>query len=182
MTRTPRRGRRRVGEPAKETQQGFTLLELLVVLALVGLVTAVAFPNLERMVASVTRSTERDYILDQFAGLGRRAMYRGRTYVVFDAAGSPGSGGSGSVREEAGAPAGEEDEEASARSFSASFPDAYEAYAIDLPEGWEIRLDPPLVVRANGVCLGAALTLHHQGKEEARIGLEPPYCRVDPGA
>ena len=62
---------------------GFTLVELLVVLVLVGLVTALAFPNLERLRGAVTSKTDRDYILDQFAGLGRHAMLQGRAYVVF---------------------------------------------------------------------------------------------------
>ena len=53
---------------------------------------------------------------------------------------------------------------------------------IDLPDDWEIRLDPPLVVRANGVCLGAALTLHHRGVMDVRVDLEPPYCRIDADA
>ena len=58
----------------------------------------------------------------------------------------------------------------------------YEHYVLDLPEGWEIRLDEPLVVHANGVCLGAALTLYDGEAEDLRVDLEPPYCRVDPDA
>ena len=168
--------RPRVGGPAQRAQGGFTLLELLVVLALVGLVTAVAVPNLERLYAAATREAERDYILDQFAGLGRRAMHQGRNYVVVDAAGPRDSG----LPDEAGEGAvpGGEDAGDPAPSLHA----AHEPYAIDVPEGWEIRLDPPLVVRANGVCLGAGLTLRHRGREEARIDLEAPYCRVDPDA
>ena len=124
-----------------------------------GLVTALAMPNLERLSAGVARETERDRILDQFAGLGRRAMLQGRSYVVF------GSGGA----EDAGPP-------------GASFPAGHERYAIDLPQGWEVLLDPPLVFRANGACLGAELTLRHRGVEDVRIDLEPPYCRIDADA
>ena len=55
----------------------------------------------------------------------------------------------------------------------------FEPHAIDLPHGWEIELDAPLVVRANGVCLGAGLILRHHGVVDLRVDLEPPYCRVD---
>ena len=60
--------------------------------------------------------------------------------------------------------------------------DGYELYPIEVPEGWEIRLDPPLLVRANGVCLGSVLTLRHRDTEEGEIELEAPWCRVDPDA
>ena len=62
---------------------GFTLLELLVVLVLVGLVTTLALPNLERLRGAVASKTERDHILDQFAGLGREAMLQQRAWVVY---------------------------------------------------------------------------------------------------
>ena len=142
------------------SQRGFTLVELLVVLTLVGILAAVAFPNLERMTDSVTRATGRDHILDQVAVLGRRALHQGRNYVVF---------GTGE-----GAPA--------SRDELPLLPDEYEAYAIEVPEGWEVHLDPPLVVRSNGVCLGGALVLRHLEAEDSRIELEPPFCRVDPDA
>ena len=149
---------------------------------LVGLVTALAFPNLERLQGAVTSKTERDYILDQFAGLGRQAMLRRRAYVVFgsdrvqDAGRSDIAGGTAdaTAQDRRAWPAGD-------GSGPSSFA-GHDRYAIDLPEGWEIRLDEPLVVYANGLCLGAGLALYRQGEEDSRIVLEPPYCRVAPDA
>lgn len=131
---------------------GFTLLELMVVLALLGLLTALVAPNLQRLFSSVSAATERDYILDQFEGLGRDALARGRAYVVF---------------------AGEPNVDA-----AAAYPD-YEVRPIDLPPTWSFRLDRPLVVRANGFCLGGELTLLHQGTQVVRTSLAPPYCRAE---
>ena len=168
---------------APAVARGFTLLELMVVLLLLALVTALAMPNLDRLAAGVARGTERDRILDQFVGLGRQAMLQRRNYVVFgtdagqDAgqdAGPPASGGetADAAREEPGRGA--------AGPSSDPFLHAdHERYAIDLPEGWEIGLDPPLVVRANGACLGARLTLRHRGAVAVEVDLEPPYCRID---
>ena len=157
---------------------GFTLLELLVVLLLVGLVTALALPNLERLQAAITRKTERDYILDQFAGLGRQALLQGRVYVVFGTGGEQDAGLSEPVRETADAAPAELRARPSGDSSGSPSHGSHEQYVIDVPEGWDIRLDKPLVVRANGVCLGAGLTLHHRGVADLRIELEPPYCRV----
>ena len=161
---------------------GFVLLELLVVLLLLGLLGALALPNLERLQGAVTTRTERDYILDQIAGLGRQAMLRERAYVVLgtrregdadisDAARmTPDAAREQPRMRRSGIPDGP---------ASASLPD-HDHYVIDLPEGWEIRLDEPLVVYANGVCLGAGLTLYVRGAEDFRTELDPPYCRADP--
>ena len=141
----------------RSPRSGFTLLELLVVLALLGLATAIAMPNLERLYASVTRTSERDHVLDQVAALGREAMLNGRAYVVFGSTTPP--------------------EVAEAARYA-----DYETYVMDVPEGWRLELDRPLVVLANGVCLGGALTLTHAEGEAVRVKLAAPYCRVDAGA
>ena len=113
-------------------------------------------PNLERLYVSATRASERDYVLDQVAALGREAMLNGRAYVVFGNAPPPGP-----------------DE-------VIRYSD-YETYPVDVPEGWRLELDRPLVVLANGVCLGGSLALSHERDEAApvRVDLAPPYCRVD---
>ena len=133
-------------------QAGFTLIELTVVLALLGLLTALAVPNLQRLFVSVSTSTERQHILDQFEALGRDALANGRAYVVFS--------------------------EAPDADTAAVYGD-FEPRPIDLPEAWRFRLDRPLVVRANGFCRGGELTLIHQDAPVLRATLAPPYCRVE---
>ena len=142
---------------ARRPRRGFTLLELLVVLAVLGLATALAMPNLQRLYAAATQASERDYVLDQFSALGREAMMRGRAYVVFGNAPPP-------------------DPAETARYAE------YETYVVDVPAGWRLGLDRPLVVLANGVCLGGALTLSHEETAAVRVELAPPYCRVDADA
>jgi len=125
-----------------------------VVLALLGLATAIAMPNLERLYAAATRASEQDYVLDQIAALGREAALNGRAYVVYGNVAAPNP------------------------AEAARYAD-YETYVVDVPEGWRLALDSPLVVLANGVCLGAALTLSHVDTATVRVELAPPYCRVD---
>ena len=134
---------------------GFTLLELIVVLLLVGLVTALAMPNLSQLYTSVTGAAERDYILDQFAGMGQKALLSGQGFLVLGTADS-----------------------AEARlSQKASNGDG-QVFELDMPEGWRVRLEEPLILRANGVCLGGELTLIRAGKLAYQISLDPPYCTV----
>ena len=142
------------GGPVGRRAGGFTLLELIVVLALVGLVTVLAAPNLQRLYEGFTRKAEQGRILNQIAGLGREAMLRERAYAVY------GIGSDSGQTEGGGRVSG------------------FESYALDVPEGWELRVDRPLLVRANGVCLGATMTLVYRGATAARVVLEAPYCRV----
>lgn len=133
---------------------GFTLLELIVVLALVGLVTVLAVPNLERLYEGFARKAEQGRILNRIAGLGREAMLRGRAFAVYGT------------------------EEESDEAWAGRRTPGYESYDLEVPSGWVVSLDRPLLVRANGVCLGATVTLVHDGDSAVRVDLQAPFCRV----
>jgi prepilin-type N-terminal cleavage/methylation domain-containing protein len=62
--------------------RGFTLLELLVVMAVVGLLAAVVAPNLQRLVGSVDRATRRDGLVADIAGLSYRAYALGQSFEL----------------------------------------------------------------------------------------------------
>ena len=152
---------------------GFTLLELIVVLVLVSVVTALATPNLQRLYGAVARTTERNAILDRFASLGRQALVRRRAYLVV------GTGAQAERKRAEGYPRSDED----APSFRrvSSF-EQHEPYRMNLPDGWTIHVPEPILVRANGVCLGGEVVLSYNGEPDVRLVLEPPYCRVDADA
>lgn len=139
--------------PSTRRANGFSLLELLVVLALVSLIGALALPNLIGLYDSATRATERDQILDQFAGIGREAMLKGHGYAVYGTAPGLQPGAARGV--------------------------GVQTYPLIVPEGWQVELDRPLRVRPNGVCLGARVTLSHPDAPPVEVALAPPYCRVD---
>lgn len=132
---------------------GFTLLELLVVLVIGGLLVAVAFPNLQRLYASAERNTERDRVLDQIAALGREAVAQRRAYFLAD----PERADNG-LGDTAGT--------------------GYAPYPLEVPLGWRLRVDEPVLVRANGVCLGGEVTLLHADAAPRTVRLAPPLCRV----
>ena len=151
-----------VQSPDVRAAGGFTLLEMLIVLSLVAIIAAIAAPNMERLYAGIGVKTERDYILDQFANLGLMALRDGQTYVVLSSVPND--------AQVATAPQGAADQSIG---FNAK------PLEVDLPEGWTIHLDQPLLIRASGVCLGANLALHREGTIEAQVAFEPPYCHVD---
>ncbi len=149
---------------------GFTLLELVVVLTLVSLMTMMAVPNLQRLYGAVARTTERNEILDRFANLGRQALVRRRAYLVV------GTDARAERKRADGDPRSNEDSPSSRR---ISPLEHHEPYRLDLPDGWTIHVPEPILVRANGVCLGGEVILSYNGEPDVRLVLEPPYCRVD---
>lgn len=68
--------------PGGRRQVGFTLLEVLVVLVLVGLLTALAVPNLQRLAQTVEAATRRDAVLSDIGALGYRAYVIGQSFEL----------------------------------------------------------------------------------------------------
>ena len=154
---------------------GFTLLELIVVLTLISLMTMMAIPNLQRLYGTVARTTERNAILNRLANLGRQAMLHRRTYLIV------GSGAQDAGTKKPLPVAGPDDGDTPSPDHVSPF-EHHEPYRMDLPEGWTLHVPAPILVRANGVCLGGEVALSYNGEPDVRLVLEPPYCHVDTDA
>ncbi len=61
---------------------GFTLLELLLVMAVMALMTGLVAPRLGAMYDSFHWALERDDVLRQLGGIGARAQAEGREYIL----------------------------------------------------------------------------------------------------
>lgn len=68
--------------PSRATGAGYTLLELLVVLAILGMVTALAVPPLLRTVEAWQRQADIDAVMEQVRGLPMRARSLGHAIVI----------------------------------------------------------------------------------------------------
>lgn len=68
------------------TSRGFTLLEMIVVLAILGLATALVAPSMMRGIDSWRRQAELDALLDQIRALPGNARATGRSIVIDNAA------------------------------------------------------------------------------------------------
>lgn len=139
------------GLKGQKHSNGFTLLELIVVLVILGVVGALALPNLQNLYASATRRADRDIALDQVARLGADALLSGHGLAIWPATASV-------EGDELGA--------------------GYARRELELPADWGYELDRPLLVQPNGVCLGARLTLIDPRGRRTEHDLEPPYCRA----
>jgi len=68
--------------------QGFTLIELIVVLVFMGMASAVAFPNMAKMYDGFVLRTERDAVVQELAAMGVRAYTR-RSSVILSEVNAP---------------------------------------------------------------------------------------------
>lgn len=67
---------------ARLAVRGYTLIELLVVLALIGFLTAMVAPNLQRLTGGATYATQHDALIADIAGLSYRAFANGHGMVL----------------------------------------------------------------------------------------------------
>jgi len=137
----------RRAEPA-----GYTLVELLMVMALLGLVAGLVVPRLGNWYASVQAAYQRDEVLRQLASLGYLAYRANREWVLNEW------------------PLPNEKEAANP---------AAEAPPLVLPAGWRLRAERPLHYYRSGVCGGGVVTLETPD-ETWRLKLVPPFCRPEP--
>ncbi|MBQ61368.1 MAG: hypothetical protein CMQ19_04755 [Gammaproteobacteria bacterium] len=133
-------------------KNGYSLMELLVVLGLVSLVTALAMPNLATLYRNFSNTLALDDVVRQINGIGYRAYMDRQTYSLESITGQ---------------------QIASTGSTSNPF-----AVRLDLPEGWTLDLKRPVHYSANGACAGGNLDIYFQGVLRQSAELNPPFCQV----
>ena len=119
---------------------GYSLIEVIVVLALLTLVTSIVIPNLSSTLDRYRLQSNQDEVLIQLSGLGYLAYQKQQSFVLY--------------------------------------PDGDVGDVIDLPEGWAIELEDPIMFQANGVCSGGAIRLVYKQESEAFL-LTAPFCRPE---
>jgi prepilin-type N-terminal cleavage/methylation domain-containing protein len=132
---------------------GFTLLEMLVVLAMIGIAMAAVGPRLGGLYDSVTFAMSRETLERDIANLPYQAYKLSRDLALGSISAD------GRVRPpEAGAP-----------TVPAS---------LALPPSWSLEVDRPIVYRATGFCSGGVVTVR-AGISVERYVLRPPVCAID---
>jgi len=148
--------------------RGFTLMELLVVLFIISLISALAMPRLSTMFASVDAAFARDDVMAQINALGYKAQRQGHGFVL----------------QQYPPAKSEEDEEVLDESFIE--PDEQETQSskrhhpevpLKLPDGWRINSAKPVRYFSNGACSGGELLLSFKATQY-RLELPPPFCQA----
>lgn len=136
------------------SQGAFTLLEVMIVLAILGFIAGLAVPRLEKVYTSIQLSMQRSEVLRYIAELGYLAWSNQQPVLLtrypFETTGR----GDASPLEQQ-------------QNIVYAHP--------PLPDDWRIVAKTPIRYTSNGVCSGGTITLFIG--ELARIyNLRPPFC------
>jgi prepilin-type N-terminal cleavage/methylation domain-containing protein len=137
-----------------ERQRGYTLIEVLVVMLILGLLVGIAIPNLQHMYNTVERDAQREAAVGAVTGLAYRAYVTGQPITL---AKGP----------------------TDAKTLNLLVADSETAPDEgEFPKGWQIDLADPIVFNFLGLCSGGKLKLvAPDGGEEAFL-LKGPRCDV----
>jgi len=153
---------------------GFTLLELLVVLVILGLISAVAMPQLTSLSASVDFALNRESVERSLSDLPYQAL---KTHQDFTLGQIDTSDQNATDTRQP-------------QSFAVAKADSIESSSVEgpllavpapiaLPKDWKLFVDKPIIYRSTGLCSG--------GDVEIRIGtsvfgyqLKAPECLPEP--
>ncbi|MBN9531539.1 MAG: type II secretion system protein [Alphaproteobacteria bacterium] len=145
----PCRRRRSLG------QAGVTLIELVVLLAVMGLITALAGPQLYRTFDAFRFSLGRDDVERQLASLNQKAFLENRNLLLL----SQPTTGLDNARDQAALLAAQD---------AASI-------KLNLTQGWTVTVPQPILYRANGMCDGGSVRVD-VGAYAYIYQLAPPRC------
>ena len=140
-----------------EGMEGFTLVEILVVVFIIGLMSALVLPRISVLFERLFVAYRRDDVLRQLADLGPRAVRESRALHLHS---TPDPEQAGSARRQSPMPAPED-------------------VRLNLPSGWKVVLDAPINYRFDGVCSGGRVTLD-TGSQRYAYRLSPPHCVPSP--
>ena len=160
--------------------RGFTLLEVVIVLVIVSMTAALAFPRLSTMAASFTFASERDQFEQMLNGLPYAALRNNSDQMLHGAYTDTGRDTRTDLRTGFG-----ETLDPSLRTTSL-LPNAREhlppvnaAFApAPLPAGWRMVVDEPIYYRVSGYCSGGKVDLFI-GALQYIYDLKPPLCRAE---
>ena len=144
----PRHGHQRSVHKKPSTPNGFTLIEILVVMVVIGLLAGVALPRLYDLARRFEIAAQKDAMLLAIGNLSYRAYQTGQALQL-------------------GAPANSPLADSSAAT----------AAPLTVAPGWRLEVPKTIHYSFNGICSGGTLTLQDPDAYRAQYTLAPPLCR-----
>ncbi len=172
-------------------QRGFTLLEMLVVMVLMGLVTTLALPAMQRWHDAVQDKAQAAEIIDALRAAGFSAGATRRDILVDSDSFQPAATGPQPAREEArdrdllnssaavaGAKPGEPTSPLRPEE-SPSSADLARHFLVSLPAEWKVDEVKNIRFLANGLCRPGSIRLLNGRADPVTIEVHGPLCGVE---
>jgi len=143
--------------------KGFTLLEMLSVLFIIGVAASLALPNLSLLFDRIKFSNERETVFREINLLPYQALSQNQDLVLIDEI----------INKKNNIEEINLENYLDSPYISANLAPA----EINLPSGWKITLEKPIFYKASGFCNGGLIAL---SIKELRYNftLSPPYCQI----
>ncbi len=161
--------------PNRLTPRGFTLLEMLVVLALVGLMTAFSLPQFGVVRDRLTYTLNRDSFEREIAGLSYLALKEGRSLLL--AGQYPRGPNDDDTPLERLQKSDEGRLSREPGQLRPSWPADISDVSLTLPEDWRAVVDKPIIYNPSGFCEGGSVTLLI-GQSSYTYDLKAPTCQA----
>ena len=167
-------------DSARPAHCGFTLLEMLVIIFIVGIVSAVALPQLPLMADRFDFALKRQSFEQELNGLAYRAYTENIDFVLaghYESKNVPNTerladldtvGIRADLRTR---PLGDQSRDPQPPIIIAT------SVSPTLPDGWELIVDEPIYFHGTGYCSGGYANLH-VGDQQYTYNLEAPSCRA----
>jgi prepilin-type N-terminal cleavage/methylation domain-containing protein len=146
------RGTRAGQKGEQQCRDGFTLIEVVVVLAVLASLIAIALPQFVKLYARTRASFEREDLERQLLELPQRVRDAARAGILADPAAEP------------------------AEPAMDSASDAPQKLRIDLPRGWSMQVPKPILYHFTGACDGGEVIFSFP-PSVWRYVLSAPLCR-----
>ena len=148
--------------------RGFTLAEVLVVIFLIGLLSSIIVPNLPLLLDRIDYKANREAILQSIRQLPYKAYKKNQNLILTGTHPS---------------------DESKNTDISLSnndliqngggrYPAIYELINLEIPNGWRVNIDSPIIFRPTGFCSGGELAVFF-GSEKHEYLLQPPRCDLE---
>jgi len=144
---------------SRVAQAGFTLLELVVVMVLLGLVSSMTLPAMQRWHAGLVARSEASAIVESLQAAAFEAGVQRRSLLMDDASFTP---------------------QTAADPAAASSAVAQTARVqIQLPTGWQVVRTVPAIFGGDGLCKPGLAALQSASGTAMLFLVHGPLCRVD---
>ncbi len=154
----------------RRRMRGFTLLELLVILVIVGLIAGVVAPQLSKLSDRIAFAMNREGVEHALALLPYDA-FRRREDLILSATNSKDTSTDDTSMNVIMTRDGAGDKETTTQP-----PVLSKRVVLSLPAGWQIESQAPILFRSTGFCTGGEVTIR-VGSYAYIYKLSPPDCR-----